>query len=174
MVEGQFELSDDLRLKIEARAASQWADYKATCTEEQKQRGAEKLERFRTDENYRDERMQKMNELWAEADANKDKLLNRDEYKKFKSLMMEEAEQQGDWMDTNDHTESDYELIKHVQNNEKGITMDDMMRIMGIWMAKFEELKQQDETSAGGQSVSISNSDQNQSSAAAASSQQEE
>ena len=99
-----------------------------------------------------------MNELWAEADANKDKLLNRDEYKTFKSLMMAEATQQGDWMDSNDHTESDYELIKHVQNNEKGITMDDMMRIMGVWMAKFEELKQQDETSAGGQSVSISNS----------------
>ena len=107
-----------------------------------------------------------MQELWAEADENQDKLLNREEYRKFKNLMTQEAVQQGDWKDPNDHTDEDYALMHSIQNNDKGISMDDMMRIMGPWMAKFEELKQQDETSVGGQSQSImSEINQNQSAA---------
>ena len=166
MVESEQPLSDQLISKIQARAAAQFEDYRATATEEIKQRGVEKLERFRTDENFREERMQKMQELWAEADENQDKLLNREEYRKFKNLMTQEAVQQGDWKDSNDHTDEDYALMHSIQNNDKGISMDDMMRIMGPWMAKFEELKQQDETSVGGQSQSMmSEINQNQSAA---------
>ena len=147
--------------RIHARAISQYEDWKRTATEEIKQRGADKLERFRTDENYREERMQKMHEIWDEADANKDKLLNREEYRNFKTLMMAEAEQQGDWCETTDNTDLDYELMHSIQNNDKGISMDDMMRIMGPWMLKFEELKHLDDTSVSGQSSSMMNQNSN-------------
>ena len=63
--------------------------------------------------------------------------------------MRQEAQRQGDWMEAEDNIDIDYKILSSVSKNEAGISQEDMMLVLGPWMQKFEELKQEFEASAG-------------------------
>ena len=57
---------------INARATEQYNEWKANATEEQKADQLAKLQRYKTDEAFRNERKARMEKAWSEADANGD------------------------------------------------------------------------------------------------------
>ena len=52
-------------------------------------------------------------------------------------------------MEAEDNIDIDYKILSSVSKNEAGISQEDMMLVLGPWMQKFEELKQEFEASAG-------------------------
>ena len=50
--------------------------------------------------------------------------------------MKEIAREQGDWVETGDHTEESYELFNMIGEGE-GFTMAEMTSTMGPWFGKF-------------------------------------
>ena len=77
MAEGQaITISEATMELINARAAEQYAEWKANATEEQKAAGMEKLNKFKNDEDFKNQHMARMNNAWNEADADGDGKLN--------------------------------------------------------------------------------------------------
>ena len=65
-------LSEATMNLINARATEQYNEWKANATEEQKADQLAKLQRYKTDEAFRNERKARMEKAWSDADANGD------------------------------------------------------------------------------------------------------
>ena len=102
-----------------------------------------KLERFRNDEEFKNQRMQMMNKAWTDADSNGDGKLDRAEFGTWAEAMRAVKVAEGEWNEPENHDDEDYEIMNSVSEGE-GFTMAEMMSVFGPWMAKFEALKAAD------------------------------
>ena len=127
---------------INARAAEQYAEWKANATEEQKAAGLEKLNKFKNDEDFKNQHMARMNNAWNEADADGDGKLNLQEHKNWENKMRALKEADGDWHES-DHAEANYAIANSVIEGD-GYTMAEMWAVMGPWRQKWEAIKAAD------------------------------
>ena len=102
-----------------------------------------KLERFRNDEEFKNQRMAKMNKAWTDADSNGDGKLDRAEFGNWAAAMRTMKTEEGEWNEPDNHDDEDYEIMNGISEGD-GFTMAEMMSVFGPWMAKFEELKAAD------------------------------
>ena len=87
MAEAAAALPEATMTKINELATAQFGRWKATATQEQKDAGLAKMEKFRTDENFKAQEMQKMTTAWSDADVNGDGKLDLQEYKNFDAAL---------------------------------------------------------------------------------------
>ena len=102
-----------------------------------------KLERFRNDEEFKNQRLAKMNEAWSNADANGDGKLDRAEFGAWAEAMRKMKTEEGEWNEPENCDDTDYEIMNGISEGD-GFTMPEMMTVFGPWMAKFEALKAAD------------------------------
>ena len=106
---------------INTRATDQYNEWKTTATEEQKQSGLEKLQRYKTDEAFKTEHMNKMAQAWTDADADGDGMLNLAEYRVFDAAMRKIKVDAGEWHES-DHAEENWNIGNSLSAAD-GVTM---------------------------------------------------
>ena len=104
--------------KINARATAQFATWKATATAEQKATGLATLEKFRNDEAFKAQHMEKFNKAWTDADSNGDGKLDRAEFGAWAAAMRTLKTEEGDWFEAENHDDEDYELMNGVSEGD--------------------------------------------------------
>ena len=112
--------------QINARATEQYNKWKTSATPEQKAAGIEKLNKFRTDEEFKNGEMAKMTKAWADADANGDGKLNLEEYKAFDAALKAIALANGEWYEDGDYHEANFNMANSIGEGD-GFTMPEMM-----------------------------------------------
>ena len=137
-------LAQNVMDAINTRATAQYNAWKTTATPEQKQGGMERLEKYRNDPAMKAEMHAKMTQMWTDADADQDGKLNLAEYRVWQGNMDAMAIERGDWRESGDHMEENYNISNMISEGD-GVTMAEMFMVMGPWMAKFEELKAADQ-----------------------------
>ena len=110
MAEAGSTLPEALIAKINELATNQFNRWKSSATEEQKSAGIAKLDRFRTDESFKTQEMEKMTNAWSQADGNGDGKLDLQEYKNFDAALRKIATDAGEWYDE-DMTDAHYEVL---------------------------------------------------------------
>ena len=143
MAEGAPALPEAVMTAIRTRATSQYNEWKTSATAEQKAGGIERMNKMKNEPEFRAEMMGKMTQMWNEADANQDGKLDLAEYKNWQASMDALAVERGDWRESGDHSEENYNLCNQIGEGD-GITQAEMFSIMGPWMKIFEELKAAD------------------------------
>ena len=104
--------------KINARATAQFAEWKANATAEHKAVGLAKLERFKNDEAFKAEHIQKLNKAWTDADTNGDGKLDRAEFGAWAAAMRTVRAEEGDWCEAENHDDEDYEMMNSVSEGD--------------------------------------------------------
>ena len=111
--------------KINNRATDQYNEWKTTATEEQKQSGLEKLQRYKTDEAFKTEHLKKMAQAFTDADADGDGMLNLAEYRVFDAAMRKMKVDAGEWHES-DHAEENWNIGNSLSDDD-GVTMAELM-----------------------------------------------
>ena len=127
---------------INTRATAQYNEWKTTATEEQKQSGLEKLQRFKTDEAFRTEHQNTMAQAWTDADADGDGMLNLAEYRVFDAAMRKIKVDAGEWHES-DHAEENWNIGNQLSEGD-GVSQEDLRAFSAPCAAKFNELKAAD------------------------------
>ena len=135
-------IPEAVMVKINERATAQYANWKATATEEQKTKGLEEMEKFKTDEEFRNTRMGVMNQNFTDSDVDGDGKLNLAEFRVWEAKGHEESRRHGTWAEEG-HTEENYAVANMLSEGD-GVTIAEFWTIITPWMAKFEELKAAD------------------------------
>ena len=110
---------------INTRATAQYNEWKTTATEEQKQSGLEKLQRYKTDEAFKTEHLNKMAQAFTDADADGDGMLNLAEYRVFDAAMRKMKVDAGEWHES-DHAEENWNIGNSLSDDD-GVTMAELM-----------------------------------------------
>ena len=98
-----------------------------------------------TDEEYRNQKMAKAAEIFAQADANGDGVLDAAEYEEYQRLNNEEAAREGNWSDDRPgRAAQSYAIMNQVNPERDGCSMQEVFSVYGPYMAKWTELKTAD------------------------------
>ena len=100
------------------------------------------MERFKNDEAFKAEHIQKLNKAWTDADTNGDGKLDRAEMGTWAVAMRAMKDEEGEWCDS-DHDDQDYEIFNSVGEGD-GFTMAELFACFKPWHVKFDELKAAD------------------------------
>ena len=118
---------------------NKWRD---NTTDDQKAQGLEQLNKFKTDEEYRNTEIAEFTQRFNDADANKDGVLNRDEYLVCNKASEARELEKGNWaMNDDEYAGRFYAAANMITPATDGITMADMMQAITVIMAKNDELK---------------------------------
>ena len=118
-------------------AQKNFEEWKVNATDEQKRLGNENLQKFMTDEEFKNAEMQKIAKFWADADVNGDGKLDLAEFTTFVAATRADTEAQGHWQEADPETPKVYAMINSLSEGE-GFTMEEMMSTWEPWMEKFE------------------------------------
>ena len=95
MVDASAALPEAVVAAIHADAVETYQAWKTTSTEEQRQKGIEALGKMMNDEAFRATKMAKAAEIFGQADANGDGVLDAAEYETYMQLNNAEADREG-------------------------------------------------------------------------------
>ena len=125
---------------ITARATSQYNEWKAALTDEQKATEMDKLRTLWNGPNFNAEFTAKQAQIFSDSDANQDGKLDLAEYKVWEGKMRAQACENGTWFEAEDHSDENYNVCNSIGDGD-GVTHDQLLQIMAVWMPKFESLK---------------------------------
>ena len=77
-----------------------------------------KMERFKNDEAFKAEHIQKLNKAWTDADTNGDGKLDRAEFGAWAAAMRTVRAEEGDWCEAENHDDEDYEMMNSVSEGD--------------------------------------------------------
>ena len=100
------------------------------------------VEKFASDEEFKNQRMTEMVDMFNAADANKDGRLDADEWMVWCKAQLAKKKERGEFEDDReDHHRSWYATTNKVDPSAEGVAIADFYVTMGISMAKMLELK---------------------------------
>mmetsp|Transcript_17389 Transcript_17389/g.21958 ORF Transcript_17389/g.21958 Transcript_17389/m.21958 type:complete len:97 (+) Transcript_17389:211-501(+) len=93
----------------------------------------------------------KISELFATSDANGDGRLNREEYLAFMAVQMENAREDGAWVEPMPSLFTRSYDMYNTMSEEEGVDYNQFLACSGKYYEYFEEYKGADEAAAAGQ-----------------------
>ena len=137
-----MELSAELKAAFDAHATDGFNFWKDNSTPEQRAVGAAELDRFATDEEFKNGMTAFMATAFAEADADNDGLLNAAEYAVFLKRVQNDGASRGNFEDDRPETPAaQWALLNQITPGAEGITMSDFFVGVGTMMALNMEMK---------------------------------
>ena len=144
MAEEQVQMPAEFVTECNALVDEAFNHWKNNATEEQKTVGLNEMNRFLTEPEFMAAQVAEMNEQFTAADVNNDGLLDQAEYMTFFTAMNASAAARGNYIDTRPETPTnDFACMQKATPGVDGVSLADFNNGMGVWMARFEELKAQ-------------------------------
>ena len=128
--------------QINEKTTRQYAEWKANATEEQKTSSLAKMQRFQTDEAFKNQYMERINKAFTDADADGDGRLNLAEYRVFDATIRALKTAEGEWHES-DHAEENWNIGNQLSEGD-GVSQEDLRAFSAPCAAKFNELKAAD------------------------------
>ena len=89
--------------------------------------------------------MARQNEIYTQADANGDGLLDAEEYKTYYDLNKAEKTAEGSWVDPReDRATTQYTVINRINSDQEGVSFADIETMIRVGMPRMAELRAAD------------------------------
>ena len=119
--------------------------WKTTCTEEQKEAALRSMTEFNNNPNFKAEKMARQTELFNQADANNDGVLDAAEYETYYSSNDADKTAKGEWTDPREgRGAAQYALANQINPAQEGVTFADIETLIAAAMPKMAELRAAD------------------------------
>ena len=145
MAQQEPQISEELLAAINADSGEVYQLWKTTCTEEQKAAALRQMEEFQNNPNFKAEKMARQNELFTQADANADGVLDAAEYATYFNSNNADKTAKGEWIDTReDRAATQYALINRINAAQDGVKFADIETMIAVAMPHMQQLRAAD------------------------------
>ena len=128
------QINEDLKARMITMTQQEVQWFRDNAPEEQRNLARQVMQDARNNEEVKAQKMAQYNEWWAQADANGDGLLNKEEWLAFRAAQMATRKAEGHFAEVREGAnEAAYELLNEISPDRDGISKEEFFVSLGVF-----------------------------------------